>query len=67
MRGVWTKGYGQRIREPNREGFAEYYGRIMTPDDEKKDNGIESIEQFLYQSKQHMDEMFKSMSTAGDD
>ncbi|MEH7272508.1 T7SS effector LXG polymorphic toxin [Neobacillus vireti] len=57
----WIKENGERTREPNREGFAEYYGRIMTPDGEKKDAGIESIEHYLPESKKHMDKMFKFM------
>lgn len=57
----WINENGERTTEPNYEGFAEYYGRIMTPDGEKKDAGIESIEHFLPESKIHMDKMFKSM------
>jgi len=57
----WINIDGKRIREPNGEGFAEYYGRIMTPDGETRDAGIKSIEQFLPESKQRMDKMFKFM------
>jgi len=57
----WLDKNGKRIVEPNQEGFAQYYGRIITPDGEEKDAGIKSIEHFLPKSKQHMDKMFKSM------
>lgn len=57
----WIDDSGKRIREPNCEGFAEYYGRIMTPDDEIRDAGLKSIEKFLPASKQYMDNMIESM------
>jgi hypothetical protein len=56
----WFESNGDVIREPNKESFAEYYGRIMV-DGEPHTDGIESIENNLPQSKQHMDEMFQSL------
>lgn len=56
----WLDKDGTRINEPNKEGFAEYYARIMAPDGEDKP-GIKSIDIFLFKSKQQMDEYFKSI------
>ncbi len=56
----WLYGDGTRKREPNKEGFAEYYSRIMAPDGEDKP-GIKSIEEFLPSSKKFMDEVFELM------
>lgn len=52
---------GERIREPNREGIAEYYGRLMTENDEKRRAGLESIEEFLPTSKESMEEIFDAI------
>lgn len=49
---------GERVREPNREGIAEYFGRTMT---DEREAGIESIEEFLPTSKEFMDEIFDTM------
>src|SRR5699024_5318853 len=57
----WFYNNGWREREPNREAFAEYYGRIMTPEGTKRDQGIESMEEFLPNSKQHSEKILGSM------
>ena len=57
----WFYNNGWRKREPNREAFAEYYGRIMTPEGTKRDQGIESMEEFLPNSKQHSEKILGSM------
>lgn len=56
----WFKN-GKRIREPNREGFAEYFARLITKDKDGVNPGIESVEKFLPSSKKHMDKMIESM------
>lgn len=49
---------GVRNRYPNREGIAEYFGRIMT---NKAEVGVESIDEFLPSSKGFMDEIFDTI------
>jgi len=56
----WFDENGNRIREPNREGFAEYYARVVTPESEEN-RGVESVETYLPSSKSHMDEYFRQM------
>ena len=56
----WFNDYGSRIKEPNREGFAEYFGRIIADDGIEKP-GIQSINRYLPSSKKHMDEIFELM------
>lgn len=56
----WLNNDGSRKREPNREGFAEYYGRIMSSTD-NNNLGVRSVENFLAESKMHMDEIFYLM------
>jgi hypothetical protein len=60
-RQYWINEQGERIREPNKEGFAEYYGRIMVPEGDSKEAGLKSIEDFLPTSKQYMDDIFDEM------
>lgn len=48
----------ERINEPNKEGFASYYGSVMI----KNDNHIESVDEYLPLSKAHMDEILKQMN-----
>lgn len=57
----WFNKNLERKREPNREAFGEYYGRIMVLDEEGKEEGIMSIEEFLPDSKNHMDNLFRQM------
>lgn len=56
----WFEGE-ERIREPNKEAFAEYYGRLMIEEGEIKQEGIDSIEEFLPSSKEHMDKILDAM------
>src|SRR5699024_10296110 len=56
----WFNDYGSRIKEPNREGFAEFFGRIIADDGIEKP-GIQSINRYLPSSKKHMDEIFELM------
>lgn len=56
----WLNDDGTRKREPNKEGFAEYYGRVMSSTGEDRP-GIRSIEKFLPGSKQHMDKIIDLM------
>jgi len=53
---------GKRINEPNKEGFANYYGNIMIEDNKFREETIKNVEEYLPNSKQHMDDMFDSMS-----
>lgn len=52
---------GERINEPNKEGFASYYSSIMIEDSEIRDQELASVKEYLPESKVHMDEMFESM------
>jgi hypothetical protein len=54
----WFNENGERKREPNKECFAEYYGRIMVPDGKSKQAGLDSIDEFLPNSRKHMDKIF---------
>ncbi|SDZ53181.1 LXG domain of WXG superfamily protein [Evansella caseinilytica] len=49
---------GERTNEPDKEGFASYYGSIMIQDSVQ----IESVTDYLPNSKKHMNNMFKSMN-----
>lgn len=52
----------ERTNEPNKEGFASYYGSIMIEDGEFRDEQIESVNEYLPNSKLHMDEMFDKIN-----
>ncbi|MCT1578282.1 T7SS effector LXG polymorphic toxin [Oceanobacillus kimchii] len=51
----------ERINEPNKEGFASYYAAYMLEDSEFKDQQLNSVGEFLPNSKEHMDEMLNNM------
>lgn len=57
----WINPDGTRRREPNRETFAGYYGRIMVPEEEIKTAGIKSIKHYLPNSADFMDKMLSKM------
>lgn len=59
--GYWYNWLGFRKREPNREGFAEYFARQVMYSDDSDDKGIKSAEEFLPTSKKMMDDMFETM------
>jgi hypothetical protein len=70
IKGKWAhhdNGYwideqtGERMSEPNKEGFASYYASMMTQDSEVRDKELASHQKYLPNAKQHMDEMFNSM------
>lgn len=52
----------ERVREPNREGIAEYFGREMTEDGPKREDGLSSIDEYLPNSKKYMDEIFEEIA-----
>ncbi len=52
---------GERVRGPEREGFASYYSVHMIEAGELRDSQFESHEGYLSQSKEHMDQMFDQM------
>lgn len=56
----WFDEKGNRIKEPNREGFAEYYARIISPESDEN-RGTQSVEEYLFLSKEQMDEYFRQM------
>jgi hypothetical protein len=58
----WIDGDGERVREPNLEGFASYYGSIMLKDSEFRDEQLESVGEYLPESREFMDEIFESMN-----
>jgi len=58
----WIDGDGERVREPNLEGFASYYGSIMLKDSEFRDEQLESVDGYLPESREFMDEIFESMN-----
>jgi hypothetical protein len=60
-RDYWFDKNGERKREPNRECFAEYYGRILVPEGKSKQAGLDSIDEFLPNSRKHMDKIFDGM------
>ncbi|WP_160162356.1 hypothetical protein [Oceanobacillus iheyensis] len=49
------------MNEPNKEGFASYYAVYMLEDSEFKDQQLDSVGEFLPNSKKHMDEMLNNM------
>ncbi|MFD1334423.1 hypothetical protein ACFQ4N_02360 [Oceanobacillus iheyensis] len=51
----------ERVNEPNKEGFASYYAVYMLEDSEFKDQQLDSVGEFLPNSKKHMDEMLNNM------
>jgi hypothetical protein len=57
----WIDNQGERVREPNLEGFASYYGSIMIEKGEFRDEQLESVGEFLPESREFMDETFESM------
>ena len=52
----------KRIQEPNKEAFAEYFGRIMLQEGKIKEEGIKSIEKYLSNSKEFMDALFPEIA-----
>lgn len=61
----WFNFLGIRKRDPNREGFAEYFARLMTKDSEGENPGIDSVGEFMPDSIEQMDEIIDSMSKDG--
>lgn len=61
----WMTIFGNRKREPDKEGFASYYGSIMIEDGELRNQELKSNEEYLPHSKKHMDKMFESMIKGG--
>lgn len=57
----WFDGK-KRIQEPNKEAFAEYFGRIMLQEGKIKEEGIKSIEKYLSNSKEFMDALFPEIA-----
>lgn len=51
----------ERVNEPNKEGFASYYAVYMLENSEFKDQQLDSVGEFLPNSKKHMDEMLNNM------
>jgi hypothetical protein len=58
----WVDSLGWRIREPNKEGFAHYYGNMMIENGELRDEKMESVDEYLPESREFMDEIFDSMN-----
>ena len=52
---------GERVREPNKEGFASYYGTIMLEEGDHRNDQLQSHKDYLPTSTEHMDAMFESM------
>lgn len=52
----------ERINDPDKEGFASYYGTIMLEESDFRDSQLNSMKEFLPDAKEHMEEMFKSMN-----
>ena len=52
----------ERVNEPNKEGFASYYGAIMLEESDIRGLQLKSMEEFLPNASEHMEEMFKSMN-----
>lgn len=57
----------ERTNEPNKEGFASYYGSIMLQDSEFRNKQIDSVNEYLPNSKQHMDDMFDKINKGGNE
>ncbi len=58
----WIDDNGERVREPNMEGFASYYGSIMIEEGEFRDEQLESVDVYLPESREFMDEILESMN-----
>ncbi|MBC2019811.1 hypothetical protein HCA81_02055 [Listeria booriae] len=58
--GYWFDSNGKLVTNPNKECFAEFFGRTMI-DGEAKEAGLESIGTYLPESKEHMEAMLDSM------
>ncbi len=58
----WVDENEERIRGPNREGFANYFGTMMLEDGNFKETKLNSFEEHLSISKEHMDEIIKEMA-----
>ncbi|MBC6133307.1 hypothetical protein HB825_00480 [Listeria booriae] len=58
--GYWFDKNGNNTNKTNKESFAEFFGRKMTVGDTSID-GLESIETYLPESKEHMEKMLESM------
>lgn len=58
----WVDENEERIRGPNREGFANYFGTMMLEDGNFKETKLNSFEEYLLNSKEHMDEIIKDMA-----
>lgn len=56
----WVNADGTTKRDPNKECFAEYYGRVMTQG-ETSEKGLNSIETYLPESKEYLEDMFANM------
>lgn len=66
--GYWIdEGSEERVNEPNKEGFASYYGAIMLEESDFRDSQLNSMEEFLPDARKHMEEMFKSMNEGGNE
>jgi LXG domain of WXG superfamily len=57
----------ERVNEPNKEGFASYYGAMMIEESELRDSQLNSMDEFLPEAKEHMREMLKSMNEGEDE
>ncbi|GAA0306459.1 hypothetical protein GGQ92_001804 [Gracilibacillus halotolerans] len=51
----------EKEREPNKEGFASYYGTIMLEEGDHRNDQLQSHKDYLPTSTEHMDAMFESM------
>lgn len=57
----------ERKREPNREGFASYYGSMMLENGDFRDKQIASLDEYLPNSKENMEEIFEQMNEGGNE
>lgn len=53
---------GERNREPNMEAFASYYGSLMLEEGEFRQEQLVSVDVFLPESREFMDEIFETMN-----
>ena len=58
---------GERTNEPNKEGFASYYGSIMIEEGEFRDKQLDSVNDYLPNSRIHMNEMFETINEGGNE
>jgi len=62
-KGYWIdKESEERINNPDKEGFASYYGTIMLEESNFRDLQLNSMKEFLPDAREHMEEMFGSMN-----